>query len=673
MDPLMLRAITHALTDPSRVLAAIAALRGRTEPEAIQGLIEVVIEPLSAKAAQQALYALEPHPGESIDTAIAFALTSEQSSIRLLAAQILHRRNSTIAIPELRQRLRTDSSWPVRRASLHALKSDDAILDAASDPHWRVRHSLIQRLIDDPKVILGNTPRIDGVRTYLAYRRSGGIPSLDVLRYEDESPRRCPFWDWDPAVMAHTLDQMGRNGRRDAIDVMPFLVGHEDERVRNRAFDTLRADGELRHFIEMLSHLDEPRSESCEAVRKWIDALDGDRREELAFAVLQNETGAGAIAWAISQVDRLFPRNEAPARLERLIGDPNTQPLPIQQALRRFVGPEVTETKPSMSQERAAELIRNPERESSWRELHQAAKIMKVASWTLEPSPLWEPPIRIELPPEPLTLTRKSPPLMRQLFPLGDVCPIGISGHYGLPVEGFARAFEKGVNLFFWEPNYSTLTEFSSRLSPSNRRSVHFVAGTFEADGKKIRKDVERALRQLRIERLSLFLIFWTQSWQRITPELLDTLVQMRDEGMIAHYTLSTHNRPLALEAMDEGWNPLMVRHNAAHRGAEPEIFPKASEKGVDLITFNVTCYGRLLQPRPGTITPSASDCYRYTLMQPAVKTSFTAPSTLEMLDENLSVLDDPTLPADRLEALLAHGNALYEDENAFRNLVRIR
>jgi len=123
MDPLMLRAITHALTDPSRVLAAIAALRGRTEPEAIQGLIEVVIGPLSAKAAQQALYALEPHPGESIDTAIAFALTNEQSSIRLLAAQILHRRNSTIAIPELRQRLRTDSSWPVRRASLHALMS----------------------------------------------------------------------------------------------------------------------------------------------------------------------------------------------------------------------------------------------------------------------------------------------------------------------------------------------------------------------------------------------------------------------------------------------------------------------------------------------------------------------------------------------------------------------
>src|SRR4029077_19432441 len=100
------------------------------------------------------------------------------------------------------------------------------------------------------------------------------------------------------------------------------------------------------------------------------------------------------------------------------------------------------------------------------------------------------------------------------------LAPMGISGHYGLPVEGFVRAYEAGVNLMFWEPNYRTLTEFFTRIGRSHRDSIHLVAGTFEADGERIQRDAERVLRTLKVEQVALFLLFWVQSWDRVTPEV---------------------------------------------------------------------------------------------------------------------------------------------------------
>ncbi len=250
------------------------------------------------------------------------------------------------------------------------------------------------------------------------------------------------------------------------------------------------------------------------------------------------------------------------------------------------------------------------------------------------------------------------------------MAPLGISGHYGLPVEGFIRAIEEGVNVFFWEPNYATLTQFASQLESSHRRKLHFLAGTFEAEPKAIRRDVERALRHLKLECLDLFLLFWTRSWARIDDDVLRVLESMKEKGMISLFSLSTHSRPLALEAMDQGWNPIMVRHSAAHRKAEQEILPKAVETGTSIITFNNTCYGRMMTLSPGE-PPRPSDCYRYTLAQPGVTLCLSAPATMEELEENLNALRNPTLSFDQMQRLREQGDVVYREDTIFRQLVR--
>jgi aryl-alcohol dehydrogenase-like predicted oxidoreductase len=178
-------------------------------------------------------------------------------------------------------------------------------------------------------------------------------------------------------------------------------------------------------------------------------------------------------------------------------------------------------------------------------------------------------------------------------------------------------------------------------------------------------------LRTLQIEQIAVFLLYWVQSWDRVGPDVRETLDRLKTEGKIVVSGLSTHSRSLAVEAIETGWDPVMVRHSAAHRGAELTIFPRAVERGTSLITFSNTCYGRMLQPHDGLAPPGVSDCYRYTLMQPGVRVCLSAPASLAQLDENLQALRDPVLPEERRDYLQAFGDKLYEEEKMFREFVR--
>src|SRR5262249_30998198 len=120
----------------------------------------------------------------------------------------------------------------------------------------------------------------------------------------------------------------------------------------------------------------------------------------------------------------------------------------------------------ALTPELVSVLVREPARETSWHVLARAARLMRVPLCNLEPERPWPPDVCPSPAPAGLQPRQPDPPNARPLGP-GKVmvAPVGISGHYGLPVEGFVRTAEAGVNLMFWEPTYQTMTEFVTRLS----------------------------------------------------------------------------------------------------------------------------------------------------------------------------------------------------------------
>jgi aryl-alcohol dehydrogenase-like predicted oxidoreductase len=253
--------------------------------------------------------------------------------------------------------------------------------------------------------------------------------------------------------------------------------------------------------------------------------------------------------------------------------------------------------------------------------------------------------------------------------------PLVLSGANGLSPASLTEAHEAGVNAFFWEPDYSQLTRFL-RSSRSHRPGLVFIAGTYHSGAEAIRRDVESALRQLRTDWLDVFLLFWVRSPERLNPENLAALEQLRTEGKLRAFGFSTHLRDVAVEALRRHpWPVVMTRHSAAHPGAEVALFPEAAARGTGILTFTATCYGRLLRPTQGmpsdATLPSAVDCYRYSLSQPGVSACLSAPRSHRELMQNLEVLDRPWMMPEALEAMRAHGARVRAHNLRFNALVR--
>ncbi len=651
---------TYALRDPNRSAHVLRILSSRDTPFVREACFELMKRTNTVSLATAAFHIVVRQCDELARDAVLVAIQHSATSLRIAAIEFISQQQWIEREAELLRVLKTDASWICRRAALNALAifpNRMQILLASSDPHWRVRQALLRHLeawgataekqleILVQLDALSENTRVRGIAAFLRARWYGeeeAIPVFDPISF-------CTFWDWDAAVLARKLQVMSQQERQSHLNSMPFLARHSDERIWRMAIDTMRACGNAQHFLEVLLQLNDPRDGTQPAAERLLHGLDTDERESLLHSAIQNELAEEPlISWAKRQLGCV-------------------EPMPI-----RFHESNPFRRAEALTPARAAELIANPTLETSWAVLEAAARIMKVPMWELEPIQAVELPqeVRLELASLQLNTPRIAP-----MVELGQgrlrVSRLGISGHYLLPTEGFVRAAEAGVNWFFWEPNYSTLTAFIVKLAPEIRRQFHIVAGTFEAEGKRIRKDVERALRMLKIEQLSLFLIFWVQSWERLTDDIRETLERLQAEGKVVSIGLSSHQRPLLVRAMAEGWNPIMARHSAAHRGAEEIVFPAARQYGTSVITFNNTSYGRLLKSHLGLPAPTAAECYRYTLNFPEVSACWSAPATLEQLDANLEALHDSTTAGDRFRELQLIGEQVYREEKCFNRYVR--
>ena len=104
-----------------------------------------------------------------------------------------------------------------------------------------------------------------------------------------------------------------------------------------------------------------------------------------------------------------------------------------------------------------------------------------------------------------------------------------------------------------------------------------------------------------------------------------------------------------------------MIRYNAAHRGAETEVFPVTDALGLPVIAYTCLRWGALLRPTPddppGFTVPRAPSWYRFALQSPSVTVALASPESREELEEDLTVLDAAgPLPPQEHERLAEHG-----------------
>lgn len=225
------------------------------------------------------------------------------------------------------------------------------------------------------------------------------------------------------------------------------------------------------------------------------------------------------------------------------------------------------------------------------------------------------------------------------------VGPLGVSGGYGAGTKALLRAFDRGVNYFYHGSRRNPgMTGAIRELVASGRRdqlvivlqSYSRLAGLLEAF-------LARGVKQLGIEAADVLLLGWYNTLP--SQAVLERALRLREMGMVRHLAISAHHRPAFVGyAGDERFSILHIRYNAAHTGAESDVFTHLPAEGrPGTVAYTATRWGSLLSARrmPPRETPlRARDCYRFVLSNPAFNVCMTGPKNDAQMEEALAALD---------------------------------
>lgn len=262
-------------------------------------------------------------------------------------------------------------------------------------------------------------------------------------------------------------------------------------------------------------------------------------------------------------------------------------------------------------------------------------------------------------------LYRDVPAFGRRVFRLG------LATNYGIDGEDLEWALEQGVNYIFWTPNARRVTNSLKAALKRDRESLVLACGpTIGYFGSTIRRGCERLLKKLGTEYLDIFQLFWLGRTSAWTPSTIDALVSLRESGKVRAIGVSIHDRKRAGKlAEDSPLDMLMIRYNAAHPGAEQDIFPYIAKRQPAIVAYTATRWGGLLRRPKGWNGPvmTAGDCYRFCLSNPHVDLVLTGPKNREQLQDNLHQLRQKgPLPEEEIRWIRDFGQVVHKASSRF-------
>jgi aryl-alcohol dehydrogenase-like predicted oxidoreductase len=221
--------------------------------------------------------------------------------------------------------------------------------------------------------------------------------------------------------------------------------------------------------------------------------------------------------------------------------------------------------------------------------------------------------------------------------------PFGLASSYGIAGADVERAFERGIDLFFFgSRRRAGFAQGVRQIAKQNRERMTIAVQSFTRMAFLMPWSLDRALKALGTDYVDLLCLGW---WDGLPPQrILDKALELRARGKVKHLMISCHDRPKFAHLVATGvFDAIMVRYNAAHPGAEREVFPYVCDLDPGVLSFTATRWGTLVDPAKtpaGEKTPSAADCYRFVLSNGHVHATLTGPRDGRELDAGLKALE---------------------------------
>jgi len=250
---------------------------------------------------------------------------------------------------------------------------------------------------------------------------------------------------------------------------------------------------------------------------------------------------------------------------------------------------------------------------------------------------------------------------------------LGLSASYRPGKDAILHGLDEGINLVFLFGIDTQMTAVLRDLPASRKQQLVICTGAYNYIWwrQDIRRTLEKRLRQLRTDCIDVFLFLGVMKPGQMPPRVFDDMRRLREEGKVKAIGLSTHDRQFAGRLAAEGAvDVLMIRYNAAHRGAETDIFPHLQPHDPGVIGYTATRWSFLMRPNAkwpkGERIPDAGMAYRFVLANPHVDVVLTAPSNRQQLVDNLRAVRRGPLDEGEMDFMRRFGDVVHHTKKWF-------
>ena len=247
-----------------------------------------------------------------------------------------------------------------------------------------------------------------------------------------------------------------------------------------------------------------------------------------------------------------------------------------------------------------------------------------------------------------------------------EVSRIGISSSYGAEQEVYEEAFDRGCSYFTWgtfiKGRSASFKKFIQGVTSAGNRE-RISIGLLSYSHSRLLGDMflQSALKQLGVEYVDGLLLGY---YSRRPPQrILDWAMEVKEKGLVRAIGITTHNRNIVPNLAAENiLDYFHIRYNAAHRGAEQDIFAKTRGANIGLVSFTATCWGKLMEQKkmPGERLHHTNNAVGATRDREEVDCCMMGVKNLTMLRQNLLDLEKGPMSEEELDRMKRIGDLIY-------------